>query len=83
MRGNAKSLKRNDEARKGILIAPSKLPRVFLTTEILSRGSSRLYGWEVGFGPKFRGTDGTPTLCPWSMCLLSAALISNTSINYF
>jgi hypothetical protein len=27
---NAKSLKRNDEERKGILIAPSKLPSLFL-----------------------------------------------------
>ena len=30
MQKNAKSLKRNDKARKGILIAPSKLPRFFL-----------------------------------------------------
>src|ERR1700688_3216727 len=33
---NTKSLKRNDEARKGILIAPSKLPRFFLVLEILT-----------------------------------------------
>jgi hypothetical protein len=33
---NTKSLKRNDEARKGILIAPSKLPRFFLVLELLT-----------------------------------------------
>lgn len=32
---NTKSLKRNDEAHKGILIAPSKLPRFFVVLEIL------------------------------------------------
>jgi len=31
--GNAKSLKRNARARKGILIAPSKLSRVFSIAE--------------------------------------------------
>ena len=34
MRRNTKSLKRNDEARKGILIAPSKLPRVSLIAKV-------------------------------------------------
>lgn len=29
MRGNAKSLKRNDEESKGILIGPSMAPRFF------------------------------------------------------
>jgi hypothetical protein len=37
MQGNAKSLKRTDEACEGILNAPSKLPRHSLVTEILSR----------------------------------------------
>jgi hypothetical protein len=37
MRGNAKSLKRNKRARKGILIAPSKLPRFFPIAEIPRR----------------------------------------------
>jgi hypothetical protein len=36
MQGNTKSLKRNDEARKGILIAPSKLPRFSYVLEILT-----------------------------------------------
>ena len=36
MRRNTKSLKRNDEAREGILIAPSKLPRVFFIVRVPS-----------------------------------------------
>jgi hypothetical protein len=58
MQGNAKSLKRNKRARKGILIAPSKLPRFFSGVEILHALLAR----DVGFGPKIRGTDGKPTL---------------------
>jgi len=34
MTRNAKSLKKNDEACKGILIAPSKLPRLSSSIEI-------------------------------------------------
>jgi hypothetical protein len=35
MQRNTKSLKRNDEACKGILIAPSKLPRFSSVVDIL------------------------------------------------
>ena len=53
MRGNAKSLKRNDEARKGILIAPPKLPRRF---------HDSLPPTEVGLETT-KWPDGKPTLC--------------------
>src|SRR5713101_7567052 len=36
MARNAKSLKRNDEACKGILIAPSKLPRCSSVVEVVA-----------------------------------------------
>lgn len=39
MRRNAKLLKRNDGARKGILIAPSKLPRI--SSVVGNRAASR------------------------------------------
>jgi hypothetical protein len=55
---NPKSLKRNNEARKGILIAPSKLPRFSRVVQILHALLAR----KVGFGPEIRGTDGKPTL---------------------
>ena len=55
---NAKSLKRNQRARKGILIAPSELPRFSSGVEILPI----LLAGNIGFGPKIRGTDGEPTL---------------------
>jgi len=38
MARNAKSMKRNNEACKGILIAPSKLPRFSFGLEILTLG---------------------------------------------
>jgi hypothetical protein len=38
MRGKAKSLKRNNEACKEILIAPSKLPRFYSEVEIPTVG---------------------------------------------
>jgi hypothetical protein len=54
MRRNTKSLKRNNEACKGILIAPSKLPRFsrslrFKRSAISTQGSRP----GVGFGPNF------------------------------
>src|SRR5712664_2096207 len=54
MRRNAKSLKRNNKAHKGILIAPLKLPRFsrsvrFQRCAILTQGSRP----GVGFGPNF------------------------------
>ena len=59
MPGNARSLKRNVRACKGILIAPS----LILLLEILSpsTSSSIWFATNVGFGPKTRGTDGKPT----------------------
>jgi hypothetical protein len=59
IRGNAKSLKKNKRARKGILIAPSKLPR-FSLVPWNSLPSHLEDG--VGFVSKFCGTDGKPTL---------------------
>ncbi len=38
MRTNAKSLKRNDGDRKGILIAPSQLPRFFQSPNLFHCG---------------------------------------------
>jgi hypothetical protein len=59
MTRNAKSLKKNDEACKGILIAPSKLPRFSRLCEIPPQCfSSHCPEWEVGFGRESRGTDG-------------------------
>jgi hypothetical protein len=59
--GNGKSLRRNNKARKGILIAPSKLPRFSLSLRFLLSTSSstacnkcRLraqdsrHGWQAG-----------------------------------
>ena len=61
--GNAKALKRNERARNGILIAPSKLPRHPVILEKISPSVfTSLPENGVGFGPKFRGTDGRPTL---------------------
>jgi hypothetical protein len=62
IRGNAKSLKKNKRARKGVLIAPSKLPRL-----------SPFYEDSIGFGLKFSGTDGKPTLHPEDQQILFAA----------
>jgi len=58
---NTKSLKRNDEARKGILIAPSKLPRFYLRLRFLLpissstafnkcrlRAQDSRHGWRAG-----------------------------------
>src|SRR6266404_4447398 len=53
MRMNAKSLKRNKRARKGILIAPSKLPRFSSVVDILKVDFFySLAATKVGFGPK-------------------------------
>jgi hypothetical protein len=60
MRRNPKSLKGSDGERKGILIAPSKLPR-FSLLEIHSGLLHPLRAANVGFRPKIRGTDGNPT----------------------
>lgn len=60
MQRNTKSLKRNDETRKGILIAPSKLPRFSLCLRFLLSTSHPLLATNVGFGPKIHGTDGKP-----------------------
>jgi hypothetical protein len=61
MQRNTKSLKRNDEARKGIFIAPSKLPRFSLCLRFLLptssstafnkgrlRGQDSRHGWQAG-----------------------------------
>jgi hypothetical protein len=60
MMRNSKSLKRNDEMSEGILIAPSKLPRLSRNTNprVKSHQSPTSL---VGFRPKFCGTDGKPT----------------------
>lgn len=61
MRRNTKSLKRNDGERKGILIAPLKLP-AFLVNSIPSlRGFIPCRESGVGCGPKSCGADGKPT----------------------
>jgi hypothetical protein len=63
---NTKSLKRNDGERKGILIAPLKLP-AFLVNSIPSfRGFIPCRESGVGCGPKSCGTDGrsTPAFAP-------------------
>ena len=87
MQRNAKSLKWNERARKGILIAPSKLPRIssFQWNSLPSRLED-----SVGFGPKFCGTDGKPTLDPENQtlaaqraCLGRTQLDSNNSIYHF
>jgi hypothetical protein len=63
MRQNTKSLKRNDEVCKGILIAPLKLSRISRPLDSLRcQGSLSAPKWEVGFEPKSCGTDGKPTL---------------------
>ena len=62
MLGSAKTLRRNDRESGGILIGPSMAPRFFRGSEnsfIMVFWSTR-HGKEVGFGPKFRGTDGKP-----------------------
>ena len=62
MQRNAKSLKRNESARKEILIAPSKLPRFSSAVEILTLNflSHRLQQMSAS-GSKIRGTDGKST----------------------
>jgi hypothetical protein len=57
MQRNGKSLKRNDEECTGILIAPSKLPRI-----PDAQFCYLLPATNVGFGPKIRGADGEPTI---------------------
>jgi hypothetical protein len=57
MRRNAKSLQRNDEAGKGILIAPSKLPRFprllrFQRCAIPDQGSRQGVGFEPNFAAR-------------------------------
>jgi len=62
MQQNTKSLKRNDGARDGIPIAPSKLPRSSRTLIPFRQVSTAIVEFELGFRPKFRGTDGKPSL---------------------
>jgi hypothetical protein len=62
----AKLLKGNDEACKGILIAPSKLPQnssIFSLTLRFQSGGILAHDprLRVGFGPKVCGADGKPT----------------------
>jgi hypothetical protein len=52
MARNAKSLKKNNEACRGILIAPSKLPRFSSGIEIPT-------AWDFRHGPKLRVGCGT------------------------
>jgi hypothetical protein len=58
MQKNAKPLKRNIREYKGILIGPSRAPH-FLVIEIPSLFFRTVR--DVGFGPKFSGTDGKST----------------------
>ncbi len=70
MQRNTKLLKRNDEARKGIVIAPSKLPRFSLSLRFLLSTSSST-ATNVGLGPKIHGTDGKPANSiseAWQVC---------------
>jgi hypothetical protein len=63
MRRSAKPLKNNMRACKGILIAPSKLPRFSRFPKFpLASVVHHCPTSEVGFGYKSRGTDGKPTL---------------------
>ena len=61
MQKNAKSLKRNDEACNGILIAPSKLPRISVSSDPPRCDFLDYLELYVGFGPNFCGADGKPT----------------------
>ena len=62
MRGNAKPLKKNNREREGILIGPSMAPRFFQSVKFIRRVFfAHCPDKEVGFGPKFYGTDGKPT----------------------
>jgi hypothetical protein len=63
MRRNAKSLQRNDEADKGILIAPSKLPRFSRSGEVPTMCDSTQGSRPgVGFGPNFAARMATRRL---------------------
>jgi hypothetical protein len=62
MRRNTKSLKRNKRARKGILIAPSKLPRFLCACDSNRVGFSPTTVIENRPRPKFSGADGRPIL---------------------
>ena len=62
MRRNIKALKRNDGERKGILIAPSKLPRFSLGVRFHSDLLHPQLAANVSFGAKIRGTDGKPAI---------------------
>jgi hypothetical protein len=54
MTRNTKSLKKNDEACRGILIAPSKLPRISSSIEIPTAWDFRPQPkLRVGYGPNF------------------------------
>jgi hypothetical protein len=59
MARNAKSLKRNDEARMGIRISPSKLPRFSSVVEHPKVVFYSLPATKVGFGPKTRALRWT------------------------
>ena len=62
IRKNAKSLKRNDEVCKGILISSLKAPSIFFRLRSSQCGFlDYCYELYVGFGPKFCGADGKPT----------------------
>lgn len=53
---------------EGIPIAPLALPREFPTTEFPAVFFHLSTGWELGFGPKLSGKDGTPTLVHMVLC---------------
>ena len=81
MRGNPKSLKRNDEECTGILIAPSKLPRTSSIFEILTLNFSYpLPATDVGFGPKIRGADGEPTIDRRKSALEDVAVLTGGNV---
>jgi len=58
MARNTNSSKRNNEERKRIIIAPSKLPCV---SSVTWSSHPSHHSNKVGFGPKFCATDGKPT----------------------
>jgi hypothetical protein len=71
IRGNAKSLKRSNRARKGILIAPSKLPRISRCC-VPFVGFRPLSKQKVGFGPNLAARMAsrrriTEHTCKWEL----------------
>lgn len=62
MLGNAKALKRNKRECEGFLIGPTKAPCFLESLKLLRGVFFRCASQEVGFEPKYRGTDGKLTV---------------------